>query len=190
MPSFNEYLRQRYRCPWDYISFYSRWADLFHSHLEHSGARADDADALNAFLASQRGEMGEWQMRQAHRALYYYAGYRERTGTCPLRRQATGHVSCFIAERKPSAGSCHAIRLRHLAHRTEDTYRGWTSRFLAFTGRRQPLADRRNAPEGVPHAPRGRPQGLRGHASGRRSIPCSSCSATCCRCRCSISDRL
>jgi integron integrase len=133
MPPFNEYLRKRYRCPWDYISFYSRWADLFRSHLEHSGARADDADAINTFLAGQRGEMGEWQMRQAHRALYYYAGYRERHGAAPTEGGRPG-TSAASSLNDALRRLVNAIRLRHLAHRTEDTYHGWASRFLAFTG--------------------------------------------------------
>jgi integron integrase len=133
MPSFNEYLRQRYRCPWDYISFYSRWTDLFRSHLERSGARMGDGDALNTFLASQRGEIGEWQMRQAHRALCYYAGYQERAeAALPEGRRAGATIPS--SHNDALRRLVNAIRLRHLAHRTEDTYHGWASRFLAFTG--------------------------------------------------------
>jgi hypothetical protein len=136
MPSFNEYLRRRHRCPEDYISLYAGWADLFRAHLEQSGARADDQDAFNSFLASQRAGTTEWQMRQAHRALCYYAGYQDCTApgaagqgrsggtTAPARDEALRHLTT-------------AIRLRHLAHRTEDAYRGWATRFLLFTGSSQ-----------------------------------------------------
>ena len=133
MPSFNEYLRRRYRCPWDYISFYARWAALFRSRLERSGARADDPDALNAFLADQRGETAEWQMRQAHRALFYYAGYQDHTGSEPQGSTRSGETAPSARDEALHRLST-AIRLRHLAHRTEDVYRGWTKRFLAFTG--------------------------------------------------------
>jgi len=133
MISFNEYLRRRYRCPWDYISFFARWADLFRSQLDRAGARTDDPDALNAFLAGQRGETAEWQMRQAHRALCYFAGYQEYAalGT---------RVASRSSETVPAARDealhrlSNVIRLRHLAHRTEDAYCSWTRRFLAFTG--------------------------------------------------------
>jgi integron integrase len=133
MTSFSEYLRQRYHCPWDYISFYSKWADLFRSHREHSGTNTDDSDAINAFLASQREDIGEWQMRQAHRALCYYAGYRERDEAAPAEGRRSG-VSAVSSMDDAFRQLANAIRLRHLAHRTERTYHDWASRFLSFTG--------------------------------------------------------
>ncbi len=132
MLSFNEYLRRRYRCPWDYISFYARWAALFRSQLERSGARADDPDALNAFLANQRGETAEWQMRQAHRPCSIMPGI----GITPVPN-LRDRTDRSRRHQQPRDEALHrlstAIRLRHLALRTEDAYRGWTKRFLEFT---------------------------------------------------------
>jgi hypothetical protein len=103
MSTFGEYLRQRYRCPADYIPFYSRWVDLYRSHSEQSGVQTDDAGTINAFLASQRRTVGEWQMRQAHRALCYYAGYRERGGAAPAEGRRPGS-RLLHHRRKPCAG--------------------------------------------------------------------------------------
>jgi integron integrase len=135
MHRFRDYLLKRYRCPEDYASFYCRWIDLYRSYLRPSGAREDDPVALNAFLTSQRAGLSEWQMRQAHRALYYFAGYRDSHTKVPFRsiRDSMRLNQTGVLDRLDSA-----MRLRHLAHRTEDTYRGWAKRFLSFTGKEHP----------------------------------------------------
>ena len=84
MQSFSEYLHQRLGIPDDYVAFYSRWADLFRAHLQVSRAEGDNTGAINAFLAGQRSEMSEWQMRQAHKAIHLFIGYRERAEAVPL----------------------------------------------------------------------------------------------------------
>lgn len=133
MQPFREYLRLRHQCSEDYIAFYSRWVDLFRSHLESAGAPENDPRIVNAFLASQRSGLSEWQMRQAHRALCYYTGYKERIGAVMSDGRRSG-TSAASSHQDALRRLTNAIRLRHLAHRTEDAYLGWTKRFLAFTG--------------------------------------------------------
>ena len=131
MQSFSEYLHQRLGIPDDYVAFYSRWADLFRTHLQVSRAEGDNTGAINAFLAGQRSEMSEWQMRQAHKAIHLFIGYRERAEAVPF---VAAHARALIPATRAEVlhRLSEEIRLRHLAHRTEETYLGWATRFLAY----------------------------------------------------------
>ena len=125
-----------------HLPYYVRWLQRF---LAGPGgdSRLSAEDAQRAFVdgLGQRGDVPEWQVRQAARAVDLYQKHylRHRIETNASQGSAEG-VSAAAAVpvtiEAALAETRRLIRMRHYAYyRTEQTYMAWLSQYCNFIGR-------------------------------------------------------
>ena len=154
MPSFSEFLRQYNHVPDKFIPHYLRWVDKYLAYRKPGGSPTDEAAAMNSFLSGLQDHFEEWQIRQARRSLLLHYSYQEH-----FERRPSGirHLDRQVPATKADTLQrlTERIRVRHLAIRTEQTYRGWVTRFLSFVGIDKPSLINGKASPGLPFAPGG-----------------------------------
>ena len=137
MQSFAEFLRQSARVPEEKIPHYERWVRWYtrFASTGNPGAKVDDT-LVQEFLQDLSSRFEEWQIRQAFRALRTYFTFTQGSPASSKPQTQSAPPKTEISKEGLLLGLSSAIRLKHLSVRTEWTYRGWVTRFVAFLGKR------------------------------------------------------
>ena len=121
-----------------HLGYYIRWLQRF---LAGPGgdSRLSAQDAQQVFVEQldRQGDIPEWQIRQAARAVElfqkHYLRYRAETnGTETLPDGQVSPVSIPPTLAAAMAETQRLIRIRHYAYRTEQTYLAWLSQYRNF----------------------------------------------------------
>ena len=121
-----------------HLGYYIRWLQRF---LAGPGgdSRLSAQDAQQVFVEQldRKGDIPEWQIRQAARAVElfqkHYLRYRAETnGTETLPDGQVSPVSIPPTLAAAMAETQRLIRIRHYAYRTEQTYLAWLSQYRNF----------------------------------------------------------
>jgi hypothetical protein len=138
------YLKERHLLDDRHLPYYVRWLQRF---LAGPGGDASLSaeDAHRAFLErlDRSGDVPEWQVRQAARAVEllqkHYIRYRVESAPAPVGSPATeGLPPVPTSPTTLDAGIAEVrrlVRLRHYSYRTEQTYLGWLSQYANYVQR-------------------------------------------------------
>ncbi|NQU10983.1 hypothetical protein HQ590_09350 [bacterium] len=126
---FGRHLTERRIAPNPQIPHWMRWVRRF---LARGVATADTEDAVQVFMdhLASRG-LPAWQLTQAERSVrFFLGGWRTGTSAPVSRLQPAADGTVAVAD--ALAAIRDLARLRHYAHRTENTYAEWVSRYFRY----------------------------------------------------------
>jgi len=118
------------------VGFYLHWVTSFYRYCSKDLDDVVTQEVIDEYLAYLAKRKEDWQVRQASDAIQLYLFFKKRNNRESRREDGDGKAQWkTIAEEMRQA-----LRLRHRAARTEESYLGWLRKYYIFLNGKAPYS--------------------------------------------------